>query len=81
MKIISNIIISVGAASLLLAGIYLVLSHQVIPAVKRREQTWLFRGVLTELGRSGEPVNHILEVDIKDKQIVSSFYDPPRSPK
>ena len=36
----------------------------IIPNVRRAQQTILFQAALAELAAMGEPINHVLEVDI-----------------
>jgi predicted nuclease of predicted toxin-antitoxin system len=49
----------------------------IIPSVNRIEQQRLFRGALDELARFGEPVNHVLEVDIEGDEVTFTFYGLP----
>ena len=51
----------------------------IIPSVNRVEQQRLFRGALDELARFGEPVNHVLEVDIEGDEVTFTFYGLPPS--
>jgi predicted nuclease of predicted toxin-antitoxin system len=47
----------------------------IIPRVNRAEQQRLFRGALHELVGFGEPVNHVLEVDIEGDEATFTFYE------
>ena len=51
----------------------------IIPNVNRQWQQELFRGALDELARFGEPVNHVLEVDIDGDDMTFAFYEFPPS--
>jgi predicted nuclease of predicted toxin-antitoxin system len=46
----------------------------IIPNVNRAAQQQLFRAVLDELAGFGEPVNHVLEVDIEGGEARFAFY-------
>jgi len=46
----------------------------IIPSVNRLVQQQLFRGALDELAKFGEPVNHVLEVDIEDGKAIFALY-------
>jgi predicted nuclease of predicted toxin-antitoxin system len=46
----------------------------IIPSVNRLVQQQLFQGALDELASFGEPVNHILEVDIEGGTAIFAFY-------
>ena len=49
----------------------------LIPNVNRGLQQTLFRGVLDELARLGEPINRVLEVDIDGEDVTFSVYALP----
>jgi predicted nuclease of predicted toxin-antitoxin system len=52
----------------------------IIPNVNRVGQQRLFLGALDELARFGEPVNHVLEVDIEGDEVTFKFYELPADP-
>lgn len=49
----------------------------IIPSVSRLEQQRLFRGALEELRHFGEPINHVLEVDLEGGDVTFTFYELP----
>lgn len=49
----------------------------IIPSVNRLEQQRLFRGALDALASFGEPVNHVLEVDLDGEEATFTFYEWP----
>jgi predicted nuclease of predicted toxin-antitoxin system len=51
----------------------------IIPSVNRVQQQQLFRGVLDELARIGEPINHVLEVDIEGDEATFRVYEFPEA--
>jgi predicted nuclease of predicted toxin-antitoxin system len=55
----------------------------IIPNVNRALQRRLFAGALEELATSGDPVNHVLEVDIEGEDVTFNLYEfraPPQTP-
>jgi predicted nuclease of predicted toxin-antitoxin system len=51
----------------------------LIPVVNRVLQQRLFKAALGELAVIGEPVNHVLEVDLDGEEVTLTLYDlPPR---
>jgi len=62
------------AAQRLHAGLVII-----VPNVNRTEQQRLFVGALDELGRLGEPVNQVLEVDIDGDDVTFRLYDLPQT--
>jgi predicted nuclease of predicted toxin-antitoxin system len=52
----------------------------IIPNVNRVQQQRLFLSALDELARFGEPVNHVLEVDIEGDEVTFKFYELPADP-
>jgi predicted nuclease of predicted toxin-antitoxin system len=46
----------------------------IIPNVNRLLQQRLFQAALGELARFGEPINHVLEVDIEGGEVTFAFY-------
>jgi predicted nuclease of predicted toxin-antitoxin system len=51
----------------------------IIPSVNRVQQQQLFRGVLDELAQIGEPINHVLEVDIEGDEATFRVYEFPEA--
>jgi predicted nuclease of predicted toxin-antitoxin system len=49
----------------------------IIPSVNRAQQQQLFRGALDELAQIGEPINHVLEVDIEGDEATFRVYEFP----
>jgi len=49
----------------------------IIPSVNRVQQQQLFRGALDELAQIGEPINHVLEVDIEGDEATFRVYEFP----
>ena len=49
----------------------------LIPVVNRVVQQKLFRAALDELTAIGEPVNHVLEVDLDGEEVTLTLYDLP----
>ncbi len=49
----------------------------LIPAVGRTTQQKLFRAALEELAAIGEPLNHVLEVDLDGEDAVVTIYEFP----
>jgi predicted nuclease of predicted toxin-antitoxin system len=49
----------------------------LIPVVNRVVQQKLFRAVLDELAIIGEPINHVLEIDLDGDEITFALYDWP----
>lgn len=49
----------------------------IIPSVSRMRQQQLFRGVLDALAEIGEPINHVLEVDIEGDEATFRLYEFP----
>jgi predicted nuclease of predicted toxin-antitoxin system len=60
------------AAELLHAGLVIL-----IPTVSRLVQQKLFRAALDELAVIGEPVNRVIEVDLKDEDAIVTIYSLP----
>lgn len=60
------------AAEALHAGLVILL-----PNVPRSAQEALFRAVLAELARLGEPVNQVIEADLDGEDTVLTVYDLP----
>lgn len=60
------------AAEFLHAGLIII-----IPAVNRMIQQKLFRAALDELAAIGEPVNRVIEVDLKDEDVIVTAYNLP----
>jgi len=51
----------------------------LIPVVGRVVQRRLFKAALDELARIGEPVNHVLEIDLEGDEVTLTLYDWPPS--
>lgn len=49
----------------------------IIPSANRTVQQQLFRGALDVLATMGEPINHVLEVDIDGEDATFDIYDLP----
>jgi len=51
----------------------------LIPVVGRVVQRRLFKAALDELAIIGEPVNHVLEIDLEGDEVTLTLYDWPPS--